>query len=237
MVLKRCVMKIQNIEIKYIDFKRTLRNPFGKKITFTAIKSINTEIIEGEIVALLGRNGAGKSTLLRAMGGLIRPSKGIIEVEGRVILLAGADPGFDSKITGNENIRQLGLAYGIKNEEIDDFCKSIIEFSELGEAIFRNFGGYSSGMKGKLGFGFITALKPDILLIDETLGVGDREFRIRAQTRLREFISNSGTVIISTHSLGLAKDICTKGIVLDNGKKIYEGGISDAIKSYVELTN
>ena len=237
MVVVKNVISIENASIKYYDFERSLKSPLGKKISFTALKTIDADILEGEIIALLGRNGAGKSTLLKAIGGLIALDKGRIEVHGRVIILAGADPGFDPKISGIENVKQLGYAYGIAEAEINSFCNSIIEFAQLGEAINRNFGGYSSGMKGKLGFGFITALKPEILLIDETLGVGDREFRERAQLRLKDFISKSGTVIISTHSLGLAKEICSKGIVLDDGLKVYEGDISDAIKAYVELTD
>ena len=107
----------------------------------------------------------------------------------------------------------------------------------MGEAYDRRFGGYSTGMRGKLGFGFITALEPSILLIDETLGVGDVEFRKKAQLRLKKFIKNSGTVIISTHSLGLAKELCNRGILLDKGKLVVDGDISEVIKKYTSMTS
>ena len=113
---------------------------------------------------------------------------------------------------------------------------SVDDFADLKEDFDRNVGGYSTGMRGKLGFGIITALVPDILLIDETLGVGDREFRAKAEIRLREFIDRSGTVLISTHSLGLAKELCTRGVVLDGGKIRFDGSIEDALSDYVTLT-
>ncbi len=112
------------------------------------------------------------------------------------------------------------------------FCEEIIEFADLGDAIERNVRGYSTGMRGKLGFGFITSLKPDILLIDETLGVGDAEFRKKAMSRLRLFVSNSGSVIISTHSLGLAKELCNRGMLLDSGSLIKYGSSEDALLEY-----
>ena len=201
------------------------------------MEKINASIEEGENVALLGKNGAGKSTLLRCIAGLLRPTNGRIITKGRVILLAGVDPGFLPDLTGRQNVIELGRAYGVAPNEVEKFAESIEEFSQLDDAIDRRFGSYSTGMRGKLGFGFITALDPDILLIDETLGVGDREFRKRAQERLRNFISKSGTVIISTHSLGLAKELCERGILLERGRVEIDGEISEVIERYSEITD
>lgn len=228
---------VKKLSLEYHEFSRTKKNPWGAIKGFKALDRISFDIKEGETIALLGRNGAGKSTLLKALGGLLRPSEGKIITYGRVILLAGVDPGFIPDLSGRQNILELSKAYGIKDDEIEIFSKSIEDFAGLGEAFDRRFGGYSTGMRGKLGFGFITALDPAILLIDETLGVGDIEFRKKAQTRLKEFIRNSGTVIISTHSLGLAKELCDRGLLLDKGILIADGEINNVIGQYSSMVN
>ena len=197
---------------------------------------MNLKIEPGEIVAILGRNGAGKSTLLKCISGFLRASGGVVETSGRVFLLAGADPGLLPMLSGRQNAREMGAAYGVPSNEIEEFVSSVEEFAGLKEAFDRNVGGFSTGMRGKLGFGIITALVPDILLIDETLGVGDREFRAKAEIRLREFIDQSGTVLISTHSLGFAKELCSRGVVLDEGRVRFDGPVEEAIGDYISLT-
>ena len=186
-------------------------------------------------MALLGRNGAGKSTLLNTLAGLLRPSSGKIVSRGRVIVLSGANPGLIPDLSGRQNVEELASAYGVEEDQVSAFVKSVEEFANLEEAFDRRVGGYSTGMKGKVGFGFLTALNPDILLIDETLGVGDLEFRAKAQLRLREFIERARTVVISTHSLGMAKELCTRGIVLERGKVFFDGSAEDSIKEYTKL--
>ncbi len=227
---------VENLSISYLEHWRSLTRPWGIPRVIDALKNISLRINRGETTALIGRNGAGKSTLLRAMTGLVRPSSGKITTLGRVVILAGTDPGFIPSMTGRENLRELGHAYGVEEGEIEEFSETVQEFAEIGDAIDRNVGGYSTGMRGKLGFGFITSLDPDILLIDETLGVGDRIFREKAQKRLREFIGRSGTVIISTHSLGMAKEICKSGILLEQGVLEFNGPVDEAISKYVDLT-
>ncbi len=237
MVLSSGSIVTNDLNVDYQEFKRLPRRPFGNIIPFTALKGVNLKIEPGEIVAILGRNGAGKSTLLKCISGFLRASGGLVETSGRVFLLAGADPGLLPMLSGRQNAREMGTAYGVPSNEIEDFVSSVEEFADLKEAFDRNVGGFSTGMRGKLGFGIITALVPDILLIDETLGVGDREFRGKAEIRLREFISQSGTVLISTHSLGFAKELCTRGIVLDEGKVRFDGEIDEAVSDYISLTD
>ncbi len=235
--MRKHSIKAHELCLEYHEFVRSKRKPWGGMSQFLALDKLSFNVDEGENVALIGRNGAGKSTLLRCLAGLIRPSSGSVETQGRVILLAGVDPGFLPDLTGRQNVNELGRAYGISPNEISEFSSSIEDFAKLGDAFDRRFGSYSTGMRGKLGFGFITALNPDILLIDETLGVGDREFRKRAQERLRDFIDKSGTVIISTHSLGLAKELCQRGILLDKGIIEADGDISEVITRYSVLTD
>ena len=127
-------------------------------------------------MAIIGRNGSGKSTLLSALrecSGLPRSNR----IFGRVLYLSGVDPGFDAELTGRENVSQLSSAYGVKKEDVPMFVESVKEFTELGEAFERKYSGYSGGMKSKLGFGFISDLRSEILLIDETFGAGDRSLK------------------------------------------------------------
>jgi len=229
-------IEVEGLSISYLEYHRSFSKPWGVSRNIEALKEISMKIDSGENFALIGRNGAGKSTFLRAVSGLVRPTSGRIRTKGRVVLLSGIDPGFINTLSGKENLIELGLAYGVKENELVEFVSTVEEFAEIGEAINRNVGGYSTGMRGKLGFGFITSLKPDILLIDETLGVGDRVFREKAQRRLREFIERSGTVIISTHSLGLAKEICSTGILLEHGRLEAMGDVKEVVSRYVDIT-
>ena len=233
MVLNNEILKIENLFVEYEIFSRTAKTPWGKISHFEALKGIEMNVQSGEIIAILGKNGSGKSTLIRAIAGLLKPSNGKIMTRGRVITLAGVDPGFLPLLTGRQNVRELAKAYGIKDGDIDAFSESVEEFADIGEAYDRNFGTYSTGMRGKVGFGFITTLKPEILLIDETLGVGDIEFREKASVRMKEFIREAGTVMISTHSLGMAKELCNRGIVVDDGKIVFDGDIEEAIGNYI----
>ncbi len=232
MVLEEPRVKVTELSVQYCDFVRSILKPWGERINHCGINEVDFEISQGDIVGLIGRNGSGKSTLLKAISGLIRPSTGSIVTRGRVILLAGTNPGFDPSISGLNNVKVLASAYGIKDENLSTFAESVIEFASLEEAIYRPFKGYSSGMKAKLGFGFITALEPDVLLIDETLGVGDMEFRERAKERVRDFIQKSGCVIISTHSIGLARELCNRGLVLESGKIVSDEKIEEAMLAY-----
>jgi len=232
MVINLSSVILENIDIEYKEHKKSFFQMQESNGDLRALEDINIEVKSGEIIGLIGKNGAGKSTLLKSFAGLIRPSKGVIKITGRVILLAGTDPGFYPDLSGRKNIRELGSAYGVAKDKLGHFEDKVIDFAQIGDAIDRDFRGYSTGMRGKLGFGFITSLKANILLIDETLGVGDLEFRKKAQLRLRESINNSEIVIISTHSLGLAKEICTRGILLDKGRLIFDGDMTEAIEEY-----
>ena len=155
MVVTEISVRVESLSVSYLEFNQTLFMPLGKKREVFALDSLDFVVNKGDVVALIGRNGAGKSTLLKTIAGFLRPSQGKVETHGRVILLAGADPGIFPDATGMENIFQLADAYGVAQEEIEDFVSSIVDFAEIGGAIDRNVRGYSTGMKGKLGFGFI----------------------------------------------------------------------------------
>ena len=198
-----------------------------------ASKDLSFEIKKGEAVAFLGRNGAGKSTTLKMVTGVTHPTSGDIEVKGRVSALLELAAGFDSQLTGRENINLRGQILGLKRSEIRDLEPRIIEFAELGLYIDQPMRTYSSGMKARLGFAFAVAIDPEILVVDEALSVGDRAFQKKCINRIREIMMDeSVTVLFVTHTSATAKEFCGRGIVLDQGTKVFDGSIDDATAYY-----
>ena len=228
------VISIKNLSLEYSIFQRSGIFSRAKKKTVMALQSINLEIRKGENIAILGANGAGKSTLLGVIGGMLRPSSGEVITKGRVFTLKGANPGLVNTLTPRENIRILSEVYGVSKENRNDFEREVEDFCELGDAFDRKQSTLSSGMAGRVGFGFTTSLNPEILLMDETLGVGDENFRKKATQKAVDFMERGETIILSTHSLNLAKNMCNKGIVLIKGKMEFCGNSEDAVQYYLD---
>lgn len=198
-----------------------------------ASKDLSFEIKKGEAVAFLGRNGAGKSTTLKMVTGVTHPTSGDIHVEGRVSALLELTAGFDPQLTGRENINLRGQILGLKRSEIKEIEPAIIDFAELGLYIDQPMRTYSSGMKARLGFAFAVAIDPEILVVDEALSVGDRAFQKKCIDRIREIMMDeSVTVLFVTHTSSTAKEFCSRGIVLDQGAKVFDGSIDDATTYY-----
>lgn len=190
-------------------------------------------IKRGEAVAFLGNNGAGKSTALKIITGVTYPTRGKVTVHGRVSALLELSAGFDPQLTGRENIAFRGQLWGLSSEALAELEPRIIEFAELGDYIDQPMRTYSSGMKARLGFAFASSIKPDILVVDEALSVGDRRFSKKCLDRVHEIMSDSNvTVLFVTHSSSSAKEFCRRGIVLDKGKSLFEGEIAEAIRFY-----
>lgn len=190
-------------------------------------------IKRGEAVAFLGSNGAGKSTALKIITGVCHPTQGKVTVHGRVSALLELSAGFDGQLTGRENIAFRGQLWGLSAEDLKELEPRIIEFAELGDYIDQPMRTYSSGMKARLGFAFASSIKPDILVVDEALSVGDRRFSKKCLERVHEIMSDSHvTVLFVTHSSSSAKEFCKRGIVLEKGCAVYEGEIKDAIAFY-----
>lgn len=228
------VISIKDLSLEYSVFQRSGVFSTGKKTVIKALSGISMEIRRGENIAILGANGAGKSTLLGAIGGSLRPSSGEITTKGRVFTLKGANPGLVNTMTPRENVRILSEVYGVPKENRDDFEREVEDFCELGEAFDRKQSTLSSGMAGRVGFGFTTSLKPEILLMDETLGVGDEHFRKKATQKAIDFMEKGETIVLSTHSLNLAKNMCKRGIVLIEGRMAFTGSSEEAVKFYLE---
>ncbi len=200
-----------------------------------ASRNLSFSVEKGEAVAFLGQNGAGKSTILKMVTGVTYPTSGEVIVNGRVSAILELSAGFDQQLTGRENISLRGQALGLSGKEIKKLEPAIIDFAELGIYIDQPLRTYSSGMKARLGFAFAVSIEPEILVIDETLSVGDKKFSAKCVTRIREIIEDEDvTVLFVTHSSSLAKEFCTRGIVLKEGTKCFEGPIEEAITYYEE---
>lgn len=194
---------------------------------------LSFEIKKGEAVALVGRNGAGKSTALKIITGVSFPTKGTVEVNGRVSALLELNAGFDGALTGRENLAMRSQVLGMSKAEFKKLEDEIIDFAELGLYIDQPMKMYSSGMKARLGFAFAASIDPEILVVDEALSVGDKNFQEKCIKRMTEIMYNEDvTVLFVTHASEAAQKFCTRGIVLDQGKKLFDGGIDDAVEYY-----
>ncbi len=209
---------------------------FKKKVRrFTALSDINLEINQGDVVGIIGTNGSGKSTLLRVISGIYPPDEGTVHAAGDISLLAGLGTGFSAHQTGRENALLYGSILGHDEAEMRGKLDEIIEFSELGSFIDEPLRTYSAGMKARLGLAVASAIKPNILLIDEVLGVGDPNFREKSKKRILDMVKGASTVVIVSHSFGLMRDICDRVVLLDHGKVVHDGEPQDAIKAYYAL--
>jgi ABC-type polysaccharide/polyol phosphate transport system ATPase subunit len=169
------------------------------------------------------------------MAGVFPPDNGTISTSGSVSLLAGVGVGFHKELTGRENAYLYGALMGRATSQIDDLIDEIQEFAELEHHFDRPIRTYSSGMKSRLGISVATAFKPDLLLIDEVLGVGDASFRKKSEERVKEMINQSGSVIIVSHSMGLLKSICTRIVLIEQGEMVGEGKSDDMIGFYSDI--
>jgi teichoic acid transport system ATP-binding protein len=204
--------------------------------TIYANHHLSFTIRRGESVVFLGRNGAGKSTALKMITGVTHPTKGRIEIRGKVSGLLELTAGFDGKLTGVENIRLRAQVAGFDANTIERLIPEITEFAELKDFINRPLKTYSSGMKARLGFAFASSVNPDILLVDEALSVGDAEFQKKCRARVDTMLSQDRlTTIFVTHSLPTAKQFCKRGIVIDAGKAVFDGPIDKAIEYYQHM--
>jgi len=224
-------MRISNLTLEYPVLRRYRKENFQP----SGIRNITLSVAKGEVLGVIGRNGSGKSTLLKLMAGVFPPDTGTISIGGSVSLLAGVGVGFHKDLTGRENAYLYGALMGRTQEQIDQLINEIQEFAELKHHFDRPLRTYSSGMKSRLGISVATAFKPDILLIDEVLGVGDVAFREKSQSKVKELIRDSGSVVIVSHSMGLLRSICSKLLVLENGAIEHYGDVEAGMKKYAEL--
>ena len=185
---------------------------------FEALHGVSFTIDQGEIVGLVGRNGSGKSTLLRVLAGIFEPDRGVVDLHGHTVSLLALGVGFQTQLSGRENIYLSGLLLGFSKQEIDAQIQEIIDFSELGKFIEKPVRTYSSGMQSKLGFAITAILKTDIILVDEVLSVGDAHFKKKSFAKMQELISEKArTVVIVSHNSSTIRSTCERVIWLHDG--------------------
>lgn len=227
--LKNVSVSFPIFDAKHRSFKKsllraatggTLKHKDSGITTVDALKNISFDIQAGERVSLVGHNGSGKTTLLRVLAGVYFPSQGDISVEGKITSLLDSQLGMDGEATGIENIRMRGLFLGMLPDEIDKIIDEVIEFSELGDFINLPVRTYSSGMVLRLAFSITTCVKPEILLMDEWMSVGDEQFKQKAEKRLTDFVESAGILVFATHDHDLAKRLCNRHIYLEHGRQI-----------------
>jgi len=235
-------IEFKNVSKRYKVYKNNrdkLKAVFLKNVKYFTKKALNDvsfTIEKGETVALFGRNGAGKSTILKMITGVSFPSDGKIDVNGRVSALLELQAGFAPEFTGRENIYFKGQLMGLKEAEVKRLEPEIIEFAELGDYIDQPVRTYSSGMKAKLGFAINSNIEPEILIVDEALSVGDKNFRKKCNAKVNELVGEKQvTFLFVTHSTKVAKNFCKRGIVMKDGSLKFDGDIDEAIRFYEEM--
>jgi len=197
-----------------------------------ALEHVSFDVMQGESLGIIGRNGAGKSSLMRLLAGISKPSAGRIMSNSQFISLLSLELGFVPNLTGRQNIRISGMLYGLSRSRIEALLPDITAYSELGEAIDQPVSTYSAGMKARLGFATATVVDPDILLIDEILGVGDLSFRKKSSATMRNRLKSDKTAIFVSHSMHEVRALCDRVVWLDGGGVRMIGAPDDVIPAY-----
>lgn len=239
---KEISITVNNLRIRYKGLKKfsikksLLKMKGGKLEVFEALKGVSFEVEKGKILGIVGRNGSGKSTLLRSIAGIFSPDKGSINLHGNSISLLSIGVGFQPALTGYENIFLSGMLLGFTEEEVKERINDIIEFSELGDFIYKPVKTYSSGMYSKLAFSITAILETDIMLIDEVFSVGDIQFKAKSYAKMKELISDTNrTVVIVSHSTGTLRELCDEILWLHDGEIKMMGNCDEVLDKYQEF--
>ena len=203
--------------------------------TFKAMDNLNLEVKKGEILGILGKNGAGKSTLLKMVTGVVVPTSGEIKVNGKISSLLELGTAFNMELTGLENIYQHGQVMGLSKEEIEATKQDIIDFADIGDHLYQPVKTYSSGMFARLAFACAINVDPEILIVDEVLSVGDMAFQLKCFKKFQQFKEKGKTILFVTHSIADVLKNCTRTIILQNGKKTFDGGVKEGVELYKKI--
>ena len=244
-VSDRPAIRVDDLSVTYrtsVERRPTLRSMIvraGRRERYVheieAVKDVSFEIPRGSVLGIVGANGAGKSTLVRSIAGILPPTAGRVEVNGRVSTLLALGVGFNRKLTGRENVVLGGLAAGWTREELAKRYNRIVKFAELEEFMDLPMRMYSSGMYGRLAFSVAVNMDPDILLIDEALSVGDARFKRKSFRRMRKLCEADSTVVLVTHALQSVKDLCDQAIWMHEGELRMWDEPDAVIEAYTEF--
>lgn len=232
------VLGVRNRSIKNKILQATtggLISPGEKTPIINALRDINLSLAEGDRLGLIGHNGAGKSTLLKVLAGIYTQTKGDLVIQGRVVSMLNLSLGMELEATGRENIISRGLLFGMRKAEINSQIDEIIAFTELGAYVDMPVRVYSSGMLTRLTFATATAMKADIMLMDEVMGTGDAFFYEKAEQRLNSFINQSKILVLASHNESILRKFCNKAALLDHGKILKLGNVEDVLKQYAAI--
>ncbi len=240
---KQDVVQIKNItKIYHLYRKKQHRlieaiHPLRKKYhrDFHALRNINLNVAEGEIVGIVGRNGSGKSTLLKIIAGVLTPTSGQVQTKGSIVALLELTAGFNPDFTGLDNIYFFGALMGYTKSDMDDLVEEIIEFAELGDFIYQPLKTYSSGMKARLAFSTSIMIDPEILILDEVLAVGDELFKRKCYAKIEDLFNAGKTIFFVSHSGQSVKELCTRVILLHQGEILLDGPSKLVVDYYQKL--
>jgi ABC-2 type transport system ATP-binding protein/lipopolysaccharide transport system ATP-binding protein len=225
--------------LKTILLRRAVGGRFanaGSNVIVRALSDVSLEIADGDRVGVIGHNGAGKTTLLRVLAGVYPPTRGDVHVDGEVSPMFNISLGMAPDATGLENIRISGALWGLTNEEIEKGVEDVVEFTELGDYLSIPVRTYSAGMMLRLSFAIATLRKPEILLLDEIIGVGDATFFKKAQARVKAMAGHSRILVVSSHSMDIIKQLCNKVLWLFQGNVVAFDDTAAVVKRYLSTS-
>ena len=220
------------IELNDVGYYYTKRSGYFSRKRFWALNKVNFTLSSSESLGIIGKNGAGKSTLLRLLAGIIKPDEGTLVNHGVSASLLSLQAGFVPYLTGRENTLLSGIMLGMKKKFIQERIEEIRAFSELEDFFDQPISSYSSGMRARLGFSIAFQLDPDVLLIDEVLGVGDESFKSKSSKKIREKIASDKTVVVVSHTLSYLQELCNRAVWIEKGRTMAEGTTSDVMEEY-----
>lgn len=223
----------KNFSLKqfFIDF---LSGKKKEKSQFWALSDVTFDVKKGEVIGFVGTNGAGKSTLLKVIAGVMKPTKGIVEVGGNICPMIELGAGFDMDLTARENIFLNGAVLGYTKEFIEQKFDEIVDFSELKDFLDVPVRNFSSGMIARLAFSIATVVEPEILIVDEILSVGDIAFQKKSEDKMRSMIGGGTTVLFVSHSIEQIKKLCDRAVWLDHGKVKQIGPAEEICEKYIK---
>ena len=226
-VLRERVSQIKEFAIRWLQRRLSYND-------FWALKGVSFNLYQGDVLGVIGRNGAGKSTMLKVIARVLHPTKGRLIIRGNVAPLLELGAGFSYELTGRENVYVNGTLLGYKRKQIDALFPSIVDFAEIPEFIDSPIRNYSTGMTSRLGFSVATCIRPDILLIDEVLSVGDSHFKQKCLERMHDFQEKGSTILLVSHDMNTVQSFCKTVIWLENGLIRMVGKADEVVSTYLE---
>lgn len=221
------VISLRNVGVTY-----RRRTGFLRRESFEALRNVSFDLWRGASLGVIGTNGAGKSTLLRVLSGIIRPDKGSIINRGHSVALLSLQLGFDPNLSGRDNAIVNALLLGFRRKDVQEKLDEIIAFSELASFIDNPLHTYSAGMRARLGFSVAFHMEPDILLVDEVLGVGDADFQRKSRAEMERKIASDKTVVLVSHSPPTVRKLCSRVVWIEQGESRMEGAADEVLKAY-----